>query len=51
MVAWSHTRTLPTDEQREFSDLKAHLIKFVPSTNLDITEDVIRAQSQIVKNP
>jgi hypothetical protein len=49
MVAWAHTRALPTDEQREFSDLKAHLIKFVPSTNLDLTEQILREHSQMVK--
>ena len=49
MVAWAHNRTLPTDEDREFSDLKGHLIKFVPSTNLDITEDLISHTSRIIK--
>ena len=29
MVAWAHTRTLPSAEDREFSDLKDLLVKFV----------------------
>jgi hypothetical protein len=49
MVAWAHNRTLPTDEEREFSDLKELLIKFVPSTNLDVTEEVMRHQGRLVK--
>jgi hypothetical protein len=38
MVAWAHTRTLPTDQERQFSDLTELLIKFVPSTRLDVDE-------------
>jgi hypothetical protein len=49
MVAWAHTRTLPTDEDRDFSDLKDLLLTFVPSTTLDITESVLKDQSKIMK--
>jgi Protein of unknown function (DUF3800) len=50
MVAWAHTRTLPAAVEREFSDLKSNLIKFVPSTNLDITEDVFRHVAELRKS-
>jgi len=49
MVAWSHTRTLPTNAGREFSDLKELLIKFAQSTTLDITEELLRKHSRMVK--
>jgi hypothetical protein len=49
MVAWAHTRTLPTTDKRDFSDLKELMTKFVPSTSLDMTEEVLRASSRAIK--
>lgn len=50
MVASSHTRTLGVPEEREFSDLKELLTKFVPSTTLDVTEDILRQHSDAIKS-
>jgi hypothetical protein len=41
MVAWGHTRTL-SQKERPFSWLKEWLVKVVPSTSLEYTEEVLR---------
>jgi len=45
MIAWGHTRTLE-NLPRQFSYLKEWLIKVVPSSQIDFTEEVMRSQSK-----
>jgi hypothetical protein len=49
MVAWSHTRTLTTSEERDFSYLKSLFLKFAPSSTVDVTEQVLRQQSELIR--